>query len=700
MHFGRMTSDRVAITALRKRRPAHSVESRVLGLPIALMMVGLLLPGPVTAQTFTLANSPDITASVGFPFGATWVDFDEDGDLDLYVVKGFDANPNNILYRNDAGVFVAVTGMPLVTDQADTPCSAWADFDNDGHVDVFVSNLGVSNGTLYAGHGGGTYAPVTGALPAVLKGAGCAWGDYDNDGRVDLVVASIYGQLGMNTPSRLFHNDGIGVFSEVTTGPIATTLDSHHFPIWSDFDGDGDLDLFFATGPVGSLDTDRMYRNRLAETGFATFEPITSGLFATDPRDSQTLQWIDFDNDGDFDFFAVNYTSVPCQLYRNDGGGSWTRLTSGSLVTDLGHAHGAVWGDFDNDGDLDVYVVTDLSESNRYYRNDGGDAFTRITAGAFVNEARSNYGAAAGDYDGDGDLDLFVPTARSEGPSALYRNDTGNGNHWLEVSLQGVASNRSGIGAKVRVKAVIAGAPRWQLREVRSGTSYGGHDALDVHVGLGAAAIVDSLVIEWPSGIRQVLMQVAVDRRMAIAEDVTTAVAVSLISARVESDRVEIGWHVALPGGTIVEVERRDVTGPWRTIAEVFVDGAGRVDAIDTHIEADASYLYRLAFRDGMARVYGEPVEVQVPPRSAFALAVVGPGNGALRARVQVPSDGDVTLEVFDLGGRLCVQLRPTLEKGWHELTLAPAGELRQGIYFVRLLHAGGQLNSRALILR
>lgn len=482
-----------------------------------------LAPAPAAGQTFVSVTSPHLAAHVGFSTGASWVDVDADGDLDVYVVTAFAGNLDNVLYRNDGGVLVRVTGVPVVQDGADSPCSAWADYDNDGDVDVFVSNLGAGDGRLYAGQGGGVLAPVAAGLPATLKGAGCAWGDYDNDGHVDLVVASIFGVLGMNTPSRLFHNDGHGGFTEVTDAPLGTTTDSHHHPTWSDHDGDGDLDLFFGTGPVGSVDTDRMYRNLLAETGTASFEAITTGPIATQARDSQMLRWIDFDGDGDLDLFAVNYTSLPNQLYRNDGG-SFVRLTTGSLVTDVTSAHGAAWGDFDLDGDLDVYVATDNGQSNRYYRNDGGGAFTRVLTGALVTEARSQYGVAAGDYDRDGDLDLFAPTARSEGPSLLFRNDLAGGHHWLAVRLQGVLSNRLGIGAKVRARATIGGTPRWQLREVLSGTGYGGHDALEAHFGLGDAASVDSLMIEWPSGSRQVLLAVAADQVLDVLEDVTTSV--------------------------------------------------------------------------------------------------------------------------------------------------------------------------------
>jgi hypothetical protein len=420
-----------------------------------LVLILLLLASTAQAQTFVALANPDLAAHVSFALGASWVDFDGDGDFDLYVTTGFAANNDNVLYRNDAGTLVRILGVPIVQDAADSPCSAWADWNNDGSIDTFVSNLVAQGGMLYTGTGGGALAldGAAGVTSAALKGTGCAFGDYDEDGALDLVVAALNGQGGIVTGNRLFHNRKDGTFEEVTSGPVVTTIDTHHHPTWADYDGDGDLDLFFATGPVGSTDTDRMYRNLLRETGAATFEPITTAPIATDLRDSQQLSWVDYDDDGDLDLYAVNYSSVGNQLYRNDGAGAFTKITVGTIVTDTGANHGVVWGDFDLDGDQDAYVVRDNGQSNRYYRNDGGGAFTRIASGAHVTEARSNYGAAAADYDGDGDLDLFVPTARSEGPSLLFRNDLANGFHWAAFRLRGTVANRSGLGAKVRVRA-------------------------------------------------------------------------------------------------------------------------------------------------------------------------------------------------------------------------------------------------------
>ncbi len=311
---------------------SHSHDRVMLRSRIADLAVLLLAAGsatPLSAQPFTPVASPAIAGHVSFSTGATWVDFDGDGDLDLYVTTGFAADINNVLYRNDAGSFVRVTGVPLVLDNSDSACSTWADYDNDGDVDCFVSNLVSAGGMLFQGTGGGALALNTtaGIGGSGLKGTGCAWGDYDNDGHVDLIVAALFGQGGIVTGNRLFHNDGDGTFTEVTTGPQVTTTDSHHHPTWADYDGDGDLDLFFGTGAVGSTRLDRMYKNQLVETGSADFTAITTGIFATDPRDSQVLSWVDYDDDGDLDMYAVNYSSVPNQLYRNDGA-SFTKITT------------------------------------------------------------------------------------------------------------------------------------------------------------------------------------------------------------------------------------------------------------------------------------------------------------------------------------------------------------------------------------
>ncbi|MFN0158584.1 MAG: CRTAC1 family protein, partial [Bacteroidota bacterium] len=231
---------------------------------------------------------------------------------------------------------------------------------------------------------------------------------------------------------------------------------------------------------------------------------------------------VDYDNDGDLDAYLTNYSGgnssgMANRLYRNDGG-VFTRISTGTIVTDIAFSLSSVWGDYDNDGDQDVYVTNDgsgvVGQQDRYYRNNGNGTFTFASNALTVNQTRR--GATAGDYDNDGDLDIFAA-----GPStarALYRNDTENGNHWIKVRCVGSSSNRSAIGARIRIKATINFQPVWQLREISAQNSFNGQNSLEVHFGLGDATSIDSMILEWPRGLREVITSVAVDQFLTLTE--------------------------------------------------------------------------------------------------------------------------------------------------------------------------------------
>jgi len=387
-----------------------------LATPLLASMFGLLLPLPIFAQTFTrLTSTSNPIIADGGPIeysGASWVDFDNDNDLDLFV-------NNDKLYRNDGnGVFTKITSGAI------------------------------GNGSAN-------------------RGWACAWADYNNDGYVDLAITHPANfVVGGATPNHLLRNDGPPnyTFTKITTGPIVTGLAAYTVGTWSDFDSDGDMDYFIGAGPAdGTTSPDYLYRNFLKESGAANFERITSGVMATDQQDGQVWNWIDYDNDGD----------------------------------------------------LDCYVANDNNQVDRYYRNNGNGSFTRVTNIAIAS-ALTHRGATAGDYDNDGDLDLLAvgPTTAL----ALYRNDTPGGNHWLALTCVGTTSNRAAIGAKVRVKATINGNAVWQLREISSQNTFNGHNSLRQHFGLGNATVIDSLKIEWPSGTIEVLKNVAANQFLTFTE--------------------------------------------------------------------------------------------------------------------------------------------------------------------------------------
>ncbi len=456
----------------------------------------LLVPtGAVAQLTFTEVDNP-FTVSLT-SWGASWVDVDGDLDLDLFVSRSGTAGGNE-LFINNGGTFSRITRQPFNEDNSIG--HTWADYDNDGDLDLLtVGNPSV----LYRNDGNVVFTRIEDGVlaPSVSnRGWSGAWGDIDNDGFVDIVIAHPAGFIGAPQENHLFRNEGAGAFARISDGPIVTGFDPYTVPSWSDYDLDGDLDLFIGSGPAnGNIAPDNLYEN----DGTGTFTRITTDPIATDARDGQVMNWIDYDNDSDLDLFVTNYTGINrSELYRNDEG-TYVQVTTGSIVQDTGGAGLAnTWGDLDNDGDLDVFVTTDAGGVDRLYINNGDDTFTRVTDQPVGSGSTSRSGATLGDYDFDGDLDLAVTTPPPF-PSQvrLYRNEAPAANGWLKLNLVGVESNRAAIGAKVRATAMIGGETVTQFREVSAQNTFNGQNALTVHFGLGDAENVDMLEITWPSGM-------------------------------------------------------------------------------------------------------------------------------------------------------------------------------------------------------
>ncbi|MCH7498070.1 MAG: VCBS repeat-containing protein, partial [Candidatus Marinimicrobia bacterium] len=225
--------------------------------------------------------------------------------------------------------------------------------------------------------------------------------------------------------------------------------------------------------------------------------------------------WGDYDNDGDLDLFVANSSDQNNDLYTNEGNGLFTKVVGVPIVSDAGWSRSGLWGDYDNDGDLDLFVTN--FDDNFLYVNEGAGTFSKVTTGLLVTDGRASLGAAWGDYDNDGWLDLIVAN-RASRPNNIYSNK-GSGNHWINIALTGTQSNVSAIGAKVFAKATISGNPVWQLREVASQTGFLSQNSLNVEFGLGNATTIDSVRVEWPSGIVQVLTGVAADQFLSLTEE-------------------------------------------------------------------------------------------------------------------------------------------------------------------------------------
>jgi hypothetical protein len=467
--------------------PDPAVETRAVSEDATVTFQATYTDPPFTC----LASGPLGDAGPGR--GVAMVDYDRDGDLDIYVVNH---GAPNLLLRNEGGDdFIDVAEGPLAA-AGPGNAAAWVDYDNDGDLDLFLSSEDSTN-VLLGNDGTGTF---TVAEPIGLEphgsGQGIAWGDYDHDGLVDLYL--VY-DPGSNS---LFRNygeiSGYWFFFEVSG--VVEAPGRGFGATWADYDNDGDPDLFVTNRTSANVLLDNSPAGFLAAAGAGVLEGGDSSLGAA---------WADHDNDGDLDCYLVG-DGMEDILAGNAAGGF--SLLIGWPLGDIGRGRGVVWGDFDNDADQDLFVARS-GQRDLYLRNEGSGVFTEILL-AFPATYGTATGAACGDHDGDGDLDLYV--ACDGEPNMLLRNECPGDRHWLEIDLVGVTSNVSAIGARVRV--VTAGGS--QLREVSCGSGYHSQDAPTVHFGLASSASVDTLEITWPaSGTVQVFRDVAADRRLTVPEN-------------------------------------------------------------------------------------------------------------------------------------------------------------------------------------
>ncbi|MFH2035676.1 MAG: FG-GAP-like repeat-containing protein [Candidatus Zixiibacteriota bacterium] len=464
----------------------------------------------IKADQFVAVTEGDIVTDNGISWCINWVDYDNDNYDDIFVTN---IDTDNALYHNNGdGTFTRQTASVANNlSGIATFGSTWADYDNDGYIDAYNTNFKENTpriNRLFKNNGDGTFAEISAGWPSSDAGFSIdpAWADYDNDGLLDLYVAN------HEAVNYLYHQTSTG-FEKINVPPVSVDNSGSNGAGWFDFDNDGDKDLVVLNGWGNYLDY--LYENN----GNGTFTRITTGAFATATHLSWGASPADYDNDLDLDLFVTNsvWNSLSTSqdyLFENDGTGLFSNVTGIAPVTTTATSFGSAWGDYDNDGDLDLVVAA--YGSNLIYENLGVGTFDLIEESIIYTDARDSEGMAWADYDRDGDLDLYVTNS---GSNSLYQN-TGNLNNWINIKCVGTNSNRSAIGAKVLLKANINGVSIWQMREISSKTGKNGQNSLNVHFGLGDAELIDSLVIKWPSGVVDTRTDIVPNQFITITESI------------------------------------------------------------------------------------------------------------------------------------------------------------------------------------
>ena len=466
--------------------------------------------------------------------GAILEDFDGDDRLDI-VFTSQDLAAPMVFYRNKGdGTFEDVTEKAGLGGQLGGLNCVQADYNNDGRADIFIPRGGwfrhPMRPSLLKNNGNGTFTDVTAeaGLLHPVNSIAAQWADYDNDGHLDLFVCNETG------PSRLYRNKGNGTFEEVSRAAGIDTSAQHTKGVaWIDYDGDRFPDLF-----VNSLShAGRLFRNN----GNGTFAEVSKAAGIDGPRAGFSCWAFDYDNDGKPDLFATCYdsslkdivngmtgrphTRQSNRLYRNLGNGRFQDATKEAGCDLVFSTMGSNFADFDNDGFLDFYLGTgnpDLSmlAPNRLMRNLGGARFADVTGPSGTGHLQKGHGVACGDWTRTGLVDIVIEMGGAvDGDryhNVLFKNP-GNDNNWLNLKLVGKETNRSAIGA--RIKVTTAGpTPRTIYRWVSSGSSFGANP-LEQHVGLGKAEKVAELEVFWPtSNTTQVFKDVAVNQGVEVTE--------------------------------------------------------------------------------------------------------------------------------------------------------------------------------------
>jgi len=497
-----------------------------------------LIPVDLFRATADVGRFDNVAASVGLTSrgpnlagGSVFDDFNGDGLPDL-VTTSLDAELGASLYVNKGdGAFEDRSAWAGLTDQVYALNLARADFDNDGDLDLFILRGGWEmpiRPSLLRNRGDGHFDDVTLAagVGAPIQTESAAWGDYDNDGWVDLFVCGEYLAPGAAEPTpksdprnrcRLYRNRRDGTFVDEAERAGVLNDRCAKGAAWGDYDGDGRLDLF-----VSNMGQEcRLYRNQ----GDATFRDVAREAGIAGAAMHFACWFWDYDNDGLPDLYVNDYQAGLAEvlasaagvddrgrhrprLYRNLGPAGFRDVCREVGLARAMTPMGSNFGDLDNDGFLDIFLGTggmsyEYLVPKLMFRNDGGRRFDDVTLSSGTGHLQKGHGVSFADYDNDGDLDLFcelggaVPGDRSF--NLLFRNP-GHGRHWLKVRLVGTRTNRSALGAKVRVDLEpLGGAPRSIHRTVGNNSSFGGNSLVE-SIGLLDATRVASLAITWPAG--------------------------------------------------------------------------------------------------------------------------------------------------------------------------------------------------------
>lgn len=618
------------------------------------------------AQFIKVVSQPPVSDGLNSS-GAAWVDYDNDGDDDLFVTTHSSpesALSKDVLYRNNGdGTFTTVTGSALVSEDGTGRNAAWADYDNDGLIDVFVSNQHET--FLYKNEGGDNFTKIS-AVPTMAFSfdsdhQGGAWGDYNDDGFLDLFVGSY--QLSDNARNFLFTNNGDGTFAMEPETNIVTFKGNSQDPTWIDYDENGTLDLFV---PNYGNTPNFLYSN----LGNGSFQKIDDNALVSQSFASVGSSWADYDNDGDFDALVSTNVNAFNQFFENNGDGTFS--SKNFFQSTLSSA--AAWADFDNDGHIDVMLAGGHGDKTYLFRNNGDKTFSDVSAAQGITNLNYSWSVASADYDKDGFVDFFIANSHGNNHSAddiLYHN-TPNGNHWISVKAVGAISNRDAIGAVVRVNT----GDRWQARAIQSKTGPSSQNSVLAHFGLGQSTTVDRIVVEWPGKGYTEVVNTNADQFITVTETTSFPAPPEQVVASADiPDQIEVSWTDNASDEVGFRIERSKGDASFMVIGEV---ESNVTSFTDKTIARGNTYTYRVASKtNGGFSTYSPEVAVELVTSVEEEIEqnlFVYPNPARDYLYIKKSTSDSLPVEILDPAGVVVKAFAPTVGEDGFQIHDLPAG--------------------------
>lgn len=455
----------------------------------------------LSAQSFTQVIQSPLTTKTGDYYSTSLIDIDNNYTLDLVV--GYSNNGSHSLYINDGtGNFLDSSTKQVVT-LSSAGFASWGDYNNDCLTDVYWTTNQNNSPPFLTNDGARSFSLTSTATPysEQISSIAGGWVDISGNSRLDLFVASMN-----NTAHHLYRNDGNNGFTKIDTGIFAQCTGAIYVVSFGDIENDGDADIF-----LGNY-TGNNYL--LINNGNGTFTHDTNSIISNEGSFSSSGTWADFDKDGYLDLFVGRFDNQNF-MYHNNGDGTFTKINSGFLTSDNWKTYSSAAGDLDNDGDLDLLLTTSGNgtprpNKNVIFLNNGSGSFSKLTSGSVYAESRSSTGCAIADYNNDGFQDIFI--ANRFAPISIHQN-SGNTNNFIQLGLFGNPSNRLAVGTRVEIQSAQTGKQViYTGQQSRVSPNFG------AHFGLGQDTIIDTLKIFWPGNNVCTLTDVPVNAFFNIGE--------------------------------------------------------------------------------------------------------------------------------------------------------------------------------------